>query len=133
MRDSVHLAKWTLTGLVLAERRRRRKWSEEEKREICAQTRLSGVSVSQVARRYNVNANQVFNWLKDPRYVTDDGAVEEAQFLSVEIVEQAPVPSPPPAESEGVIELDLADGHRVRISGLYDPEALARLLRGLSG
>nr|WP_259965731.1 transposase [Leisingera aquaemixtae] len=34
---------------------------------ICAQTRVPGVSVSQVARRYDVNANQVFNWLKEPR------------------------------------------------------------------
>jgi transposase len=32
---------------------------------ICAQTRVRGVSVSQVARRYDVNANQVFNWLKE--------------------------------------------------------------------
>jgi len=26
----------------------------------------------------------------------------------------------------------LAGGHRMRISGSYDPEALARLIRGLS-
>ena len=30
------------------------------------------------------------------------------------------------------IEIDLAGGHRMRISGGYDPEALARLIRGLS-
>ena len=30
------------------------------------------------------------------------------------------------------IEIDLAGGHRMRISGSYDPEALARLIRGLS-
>ncbi|MEO1495109.1 MAG: transposase [Pseudomonadota bacterium] len=35
---------------------------------ICAQTCLPGVSVAQVARRYDVNANQVFNWLKDTRF-----------------------------------------------------------------
>ncbi|UWQ41635.1 transposase [Leisingera aquaemixtae] len=51
----------------MAKRRRRRNWSEDEKRMICAQTRVPGVSVSQVARRYDVNANQVFNWLKEPR------------------------------------------------------------------
>jgi len=31
------------------------------------------------------------------------------------------------------IEVELAGGHRLRIRGSYDPEALARLLRGLSG
>jgi transposase len=30
------------------------------------------------------------------------------------------------------IEIDTADGHRLRINGAYDPEALARLIRGLS-
>jgi hypothetical protein len=30
------------------------------------------------------------------------------------------------------IEIELAGGHRMRISGGYDPEALARLIRGLT-
>ncbi|MDZ4065815.1 MAG: hypothetical protein U1E06_03010 [Tabrizicola sp.] len=34
---------------------------------ICGQTRVHGVSVSQVARRYDVNANLGFAWLRDPR------------------------------------------------------------------
>ena len=33
---------------------------------ICGQTRVPGVWVSQVARRYGVNANLVFTWLRDP-------------------------------------------------------------------
>jgi len=33
----------------------------------------------------------------------------------------------------GQIEIELAGGHRLRISGVYDAEALARLIRGLSG
>jgi transposase len=35
--------------------------------------------------------------------------------------------------NDSQIEFDLAGGHRLRISGFYDLEALARLLRGLSG
>jgi transposase len=30
------------------------------------------------------------------------------------------------------MEIDVAGGHRLRISGTYDPEALARLILGLS-
>jgi len=30
-----------------------------------------------------------------------------------------------------LVEIDLAGGHRMRIGGGYDPEALARLIRGL--
>ena len=47
--------------------RRRRRWSDEEKRQIVAQTLVPGMSVSQVARRYYVNANLVFTWRRDPR------------------------------------------------------------------
>lgn len=56
---------------------------------ICAQTRLSGVSVSQVARRYDVNANQVFNWLKDPDFSARTDDDEVTRFLPVEVVEPA--------------------------------------------
>ena len=41
----------------MAERRKRRKWSAEEKCGIVAQTKVPGVSVPQVAHRYDVNAN----------------------------------------------------------------------------
>lgn len=104
---------------------------------ICAQTRVLGVSVSQVARRYDANTNLVFNWLRDPRFRPHKAAVEEhAGFLPVEIVAEGrevrcDVGTPVPA-SEGRIELELAGGHRLRITGIYDPEALARLIRGLS-
>lgn len=115
----------------MAKRRRRRTWSDEEKRTICAQTRVAGVSVAQVARRYDLNANQVFNWLRDDRYAPDEGSVEEARFLPVEIVAEAGSGGSTPVAAEGLIELDLAGGHRLRISGRYDPDALTRLIRGL--
>jgi transposase len=44
----------------MAKKRRRRIWENEEKRRIVAQTRVPGVSVSQAARHYDVNANMVF-------------------------------------------------------------------------
>lgn len=38
-------------------RRKKRFWADEEKREICAQATTPGMSVAQVARRYAVNPN----------------------------------------------------------------------------
>ena len=125
----------------MSKRRKRRIWSDDEKRAICGQTRVAGVSVSQVARRYDVNANLVFTWLRDARFasaatVDDEPAVEPRGFLPVQIVDQpegedlASVPDPTPVL--GTIEIDVAGGHRLRIVGTYDPEALARLIRGLS-
>lgn len=97
---------------------------------ICGQTRLPGVSVSQVARRYDVNANLVFAWLRDPRFADADAA-DVARFLPVEIVAEVKAPVAMPA-AVNHIEIELAGGHRMRISGGYDPEALAQLIRGLT-
>lgn len=116
----------------MAKRRKRRKWSDDEKRMTCAQTVVAGVSVAQVARRYDLNANQIFNWLRDPKFAPDDPPEEdEAKFLPVEVIAQ-PTPPEPVPELTGLIELELANGHRLRISGSYDPEAIARLVRHLT-
>ena len=49
-------------------RRTRRLWTDEEKLSICLQTTAADVSVAQVARRYALNANMIFKWLRDARY-----------------------------------------------------------------
>ncbi|MDB2407949.1 transposase [Jannaschia sp.] len=131
--------------------RKRRIWADDEKRMICRQARLPGISVSQVARRYDVNANLVFTWLRDARFVPEevalpiealaveaDEAVDGATtaFLPVELIAKADAtPSadvPPEPHPAGVIEIALAGGHRLRVEGAYDPDALARFLRALS-
>ncbi len=101
-----------------------------------AQTRVPDVSVSQVARRYDVNANLVFKWLRDPRF----GRAQEAGtgFLPVEVV---PQPGPPRdvhgtdadfTALAGRIEIELGDSRRLILSGAFDPDLVVRLVRGLS-
>ena len=99
------------------------------------QTAARGVSVAQVALRYSVNANLIFKWRRDPRYAPAPASMapsaDVARFLPVEIVAEAKAPLAAPVAGNH-IEIELAGGHRMRISGRYDPEALARLIRGLS-
>jgi transposase len=121
-------------------RRTKRLWTVEEKRSICLQTTAPGVSVAQVARRYALNANVIFKWLRDPRFGPDPDAVPEegSCFLPVEVIndpvrEHASASCDARGPGGGTIEIDVAGGHRMRISGRYDPDALARLIRGLSG
>jgi transposase len=123
-------------------RRTKRLWTDEEKRTVCFQTTAPGVSVAQVARRYAMNANMIFKWLRDPRYApgpeaAQDLATEEACFLPVEIVDRSrseeTASTITPTRVQSAIEIDIAGGHRLRIIGGYAPEALARLIRGLSG
>lgn len=96
------------------------------------------MSVARVAQRYAMNANLIFKWLRDQRYAPEPPADPDAScFLPVEIVGRPmrddSEASAGPAPGTGMIEIDLAGGHRLRISGTYDPEALVRLIRGLSG
>ncbi len=111
---------------------KRRFWDDDEKVRIVAQTRVPGVSVSQVARRYDVNANLVFAWRRDPRFnspLVEDAA---ALFLPVEVVAAPAVIDPPALEpTVAKIEISLSSGHHITVSGAYDPDALCRLVRGL--
>jgi transposase len=99
---------------------------------ICAQTRVRGVSVSQVARRYDVNANQVFNWRKEPRFAAAEPPEAGTAFLPVEITEPRGMPVLSDSTEPSTLEIDLCSGHRLRLTGAYDADALARLIRGLS-
>ncbi len=77
----------------MAERHKRRKWSDEKKRRIVAQTKVPGVSVPQVARRYDVNNNMIFKWVRDSRYNSDiEGGPEVLNFLPVELTTNLPTP-----------------------------------------
>lgn len=118
--------------LDLTKKRFRRSWSDEEKRSICAQTIVSDVSVAQVARRYSMNANLIFNWLKKPRFQPEEPASSEAVFLPVAVSDKRTVlPDSLPHQSAGHLVIELADGHRLTVAGDFDGDALARLLKGL--
>ena len=93
-------------------RRRHRAWPESLKREIVAATLLPGSSVSRIARRYDVNANQVFAWRRRYR----DGAAEPAalRLLPVTVAPDPPRGTAPASERE-LIEIVLTGGYRVRV------------------
>jgi len=125
------------TGFWVA-RRTKRLWTDEEKLSICFQTAAPGVSVARVARRYAMNANLIFKWLRDSRFAPEPETMAKAEpcFLPVEIVDHAAVDKRPPSDARAVtgcsIEIDLSGGYRLRVNGAFDPVALSRLIRGLS-
>lgn len=112
-------------------KRPRRRWSVEFKRRVVAEAAAPRVSVSAVARRYDLNANQVFNWRR--RYGGDGAFLPVAVLGSGDCGACATGPREArAAESRaGEIEITLAAGHRVTIRGAFDGDALASLLRGL--
>jgi transposase len=106
-------------------RRRHRAWPESLKREIVAATLLPGSSVSRVARRYDVNANQVFAWRR--RY--QDGTAEPAELrlLPVTVTPDHPEGVAPARASE-VIEIVLAGGYRLRVGAGVQASTLRLVL-----
>ena len=118
-------------------RRKRRKWSDEEKKSICLQTQVPGVSVSQVARRYAMSGNQIFNWLKDTRFSpsAQDEAGEDEVFLPITVSNDlTPAPAAeysPVSTLPSRLEIALSGGHRLSVEGHFDGAELARLLKGL--
>jgi transposase len=59
----------------------------EEKLRIVEETRAKGASVAMVARRHNVNANQVFAWRRQHRrgLLNSQRAKDEAKLLPVKV------------------------------------------------
>jgi transposase len=120
---------------------RRKRWPDELKRRIVAETLEPGASVSVVARRHDVNANQVFTWRRRYRDEPSSCGGEATAMVPVRIAPArtasrsdlpaaAPVPAP---VRPGVVEIELPGGVKVRIRGAVDGVALREVLSLLSG
>ena len=94
-------------------------------RRVVAETHAAGASVSVVARRHDINANLLFRWRDDPRYV-----FQEQRFLPIEVsmaVEDRKPAGDPREVSE--IGIWIAGDVRLVVKGGYAPEALGHLIR----
>ena len=129
--------------LVRAEPRRR--WTEDQKLRLVEETFAAGSSISRVARKYGVHTSVLFRWrrqLAGPPSGQAPAAIKAATFAPVQIVPeqlQLPAPAPDPAPSmptsppaSGLIEIELANGHRVRVDRDVDADALRRVLSVLA-
>jgi transposase len=126
---------------------KKRVWSDDGKRSICVQTTTAGVSVAQVARRYSMNANLIFKWLRDPRFAPDleedaaqpdDGVMAflpvEASDPSLDGFTQTGSGAPPPsgaAISAHRVDITLSDGRRILVEGPTTLSAVLGLVQGL--
>jgi transposase len=118
--------------------RARRRWSEADKRRLVAETFGPGATVHGVARRRGVSPSQLFAWRKLYRDGAGIGlAVPAPRVSGFAAVEIAPATPPSVADAvpapSGLIEIELAGGDRVRISGAPDPAVVAAAPRALAG
>ncbi len=129
--------------LVRAEPRRR--WTEDQKLQLVEETFAAGSSISRVARKYGVHTSVLFRWrrqLAGPPSDHTPAAVKPTKFAAVQIApEQLQLPPPAPDRAplirtsswaSGLIEIELANGHRVRVDRDVNADALRRVMSVLA-
>jgi transposase len=103
--------------------------AEALKREIVAASFAPGSSVSVVARRYDVNTNQMFGWRK--LYRDDLPALADpsgAMLLPVTVTAESRGEVSAASSAAATIEIELAGKYRVRVGSNVDCKALRRVL-----
>jgi len=128
----------------------RQRRTDEEKRRIVEETLVPGASVSVVARRHDVNANQLFTWRRQYQggklgngaalvpvgVIGKDGTVAALSDLTNPKPDRLPAPRSEPMPSAitaskppKMIEVELRSGTRIRIDGGVKGVALQQILK----
>jgi transposase len=111
----------------------RRRWSEAQRKQIVEETKAA--SMASVARKHGVAASLVFRWRRAAGLGGKKSAGEEASsFLPVMLA--APCPGAgvsSPVADRGTIEIELAGGRRLRVSGPVDVATLRQVIAAVEG
>ena len=111
-------------------RRKRRSWALEEKRRIVDESLEDGASIAEVARRHDLNANQLFAWRR--QFGAEPAAPKElAPILPVTIAPDTTAEDSDPG-SNGQMEILLAEGDRIIVWADVETAALTRVLKALA-
>lgn len=104
----------------------RKRWSDNQKREIVAETVAAG-EVTSVARRYGANPSMVFGWRK--RFLEEQRPPTPPAFMPVAL----PVAAQPThaATETPTIDLAFACGARLRVTGAVDADLVAGIVKAL--
>ncbi len=109
---------------VITSVQRRRRWPRAEKERIVAAALAPGAVASEVARAAGIHTSQLFRW----RQQLCSRADNSASFAPVAIVPDAAAQ----AAAASTIEVELAGGTRMRITGAADPAIVSALIAGLA-
>lgn len=111
---------------------RRRRWRPEQKLRILSELDEPGVTVAEVARRYDVSRGLLWQWRDAQR--RGELMLQEATFLPLRVLavpEAPPPPSNATVEPDGRIEIVLPDGTTLRVSETVGAGGLHRVLAAL--
>ena len=135
---STHTRAREVRGEVLTGPERRRRWSLEEKLRILGQSVAPGSSASLVCRLHGISSGQLYTWRRQFRTGELTGfapvrlapPVEELPLAAAPVDPGPTLPEPNP--TDGIIEVELPSGVKLRLTGAVDEVALRRVLSALS-
>jgi len=110
---------------VITSVERRRRWPRADKERIVAASLEPGAIASEVARAAAIHTSQLYRWRRD-LCVRADGS---PTFAAVTIA-PATVAA---ASAAGMMEIELACGARVRITGAVEAATVSAVLAALAG
>ena len=120
---------------------RRREWSRRDKLAIVVESFAPGANASEVARRHEINPQQLFGWRKAMRTealsLIEGARVPEPPAFAPLVIDAvtttctpAPAAPAPDAASDSSIEISVGSA-TVRIRGAADTRTLAIVLKAL--
>src|SRR5215469_5451915 len=110
---------------VITSVERRRRWSSAEKEQLVAASLAPGAVVSALAREAGLHPSQLYKWRR--LLSVRQGAA--SRFRPVQIIGETAAPGLP--APVGVIEIELADGTRLRITGAVDAATVSAAVAAL--
>ncbi|HVT30710.1 MAG TPA: transposase [Lacipirellulaceae bacterium] len=106
---------------------RRRRWSDDEKRAIVAESFAPGAVVAEVARRADISPGQIYRWRQEVRAAVAGFA--PLLIAAPDVVEST---AGPQCHGEPAIELEFAGKIIVRIPGSTPAELATAVVKALS-
>ena len=115
------------------DRKPRRNWPKSLKRQIVEESNEPGVSVCEVARRYDLDPGQLFQWRKKFGFgaTGDAGAAEIADFVAVEVSEEPSAEKAEPEDNVGAsfrFEIAFPNGRHLFVPADTSPEHLRSMI-----
>jgi transposase len=123
---------------------RRRVWTEEQKREIVAESLGPALTPTEVARKYGISTGLLYGWRQKilgrpmaclpcpaPRFAQVEMPAAAPHLDAPEAVAAGPAVAPVPAiplRPAGLIEILLPDGVNLRVDAAVDAAVLRRVL-----
>ena len=112
------------------ERHKRRSWTGDEKRRIVEESLEPGVSIAKVARRYNLNANQLYTWRRQ-QGVSTITLHNSGSILPVTLNPETLSSTEDSPGASGQMEIVLAEGDRIIVWSDFEVAALSRAIKAL--